>query len=189
MVSKLKSDSLNSREWWKILKTFIYPSSNTSSLPPIFDSANDRFAVGYHEKANVLNSHICSQSMIYDSFISLPCDYPLYSGEFLTNIVITPEEVFDVLQILRIGKASGPDGISNNILVESALQISSPLCRLFNLCLDKCALPTAWKSFLVCPIFKSEDPAIPSNYNPISLLNSMEKGLVLCTYPVNFVHV
>ena len=80
--------------------------------------------------------------MIDDCLIIPTCDYPHYSGELLTNIVIIPEEVFDVLQILHMGKACESDGI-NKILVEPALQFSYPFCRSCNLRLDKCVFPTA----------------------------------------------
>ena len=93
------------------------------------------------------------------------------------------------LKTLHIGKASGPDGINNKILLESALHISTPLCRLFNLCLDKCVLPTAWKTSLVCPILKSGDPTIASNYRPVSLLNTMEKVLERIIYKHIFNHL
>ena len=190
MALKLKSGNLGSRDWWKILKSFISPTSSSgSTLPPIFDSTNDRFAVDDYEKANVLNSFFCSQSEIDDSSITLPRDHPQFFGENINDITITPQEVFDVLQTLCISKASGPDGINNKILVESAFQISSPLCRLYNLCLDKCVLPSAWKTSLVCPIFKSGDRSIPSNYRPVSLLNTMEKVLERILYKHIFNHL
>ena len=147
MALKLRSGNLGSRDWWKILKSFkSLTSSSESTLPPIFDSANDRFAVDDYENANVLN--FCSQSEIDDSSITLRRDHPQFFGENINNITITPQEVFDVLQILCIAKASDPDGINNKILVESAFQILSPLCRLYNLCLNKCVLPSAWKHIL-----------------------------------------
>ena len=77
----------------------------------------------------------------------------------------------------------------SKILVESAFQISCPLCRLYNLCLDKCVLPSAWKTSLVCSIFKSGDRSIPSNYRPVSLLNTMEKVLERILYKHIFNHL
>ena len=101
MALKLRSGNLGSRDWWKILKSFISPiSSLGSTLPPIFYFTNDRFAVDDYEKANVLNSFFCSQSEIDDSSITLPRDHPQFFGENINNITITPQEVFDVLQTL-----------------------------------------------------------------------------------------
>ena len=97
MALKLKSGNLNPRDWWKILKSFICPtSSSPTTLPPIFDSSSDRFAVDDYEKANILNSFFSSQSMIDDSLNSLPDDYQQFVGEKLNSIVINPNEVFGV---------------------------------------------------------------------------------------------
>ena len=97
MALKLKSGNLNPRDWWQILKSFIcLTSSSPTTLPPIFDSSSDRFAVDDYEKANILNSFFSSQSMIDDSLNSLPDDYQQFVGEKLNSIVITPNEVFDV---------------------------------------------------------------------------------------------
>ena len=79
MALKLRSGNLGSRDWWKILKSFISPTSSSgSTLPRIFDSTNDRFAVDDYETANVLNSFFCSQSEIDDSSIILPLDHPQF---------------------------------------------------------------------------------------------------------------
>ena len=109
----------------------------------------------------------------------------------MNNIHITHTDVLDVLRTLSVGKASGPDGIDNRILVEAASQLVNPLCRLFNLCLDKSALPSSWKRSHVCPILKKGDPSIPSNYRPVSLLNTMEKVFerIIFKYVYNHLHV
>ena len=39
------------------------------------------------------------------------------------------------------------------------------------------SVPNSWKMSNVCPIFKSGDPFLPSNYRPISLLNNIDKVL------------
>ena len=74
-------------------------------------------------------------------------------------------------------KASGPDGIHNRILCKGAAQLAYPLGDLFNASLNLCAVPSSWKMSNVCPIFKGGDPSIPSNYRPVSLLNTIEKVL------------
>ena len=41
-------------------------------------------------------------------------------------------EVLDVLKTFKLGKASGPDGINDRILIEAAGQLAPHLCDLFN---------------------------------------------------------
>ena len=93
----------------------------------------------------------------------------------LQSIHITQEEVIDSIKCLKIGKASGPDGIDNRILKETIYQLSYPFCDLFNSCLNTSKMPSCWKIANVCPIFKKGDPSLASNYRPISLLNTIEK--------------
>ena len=58
-----------------------------------------------------------------------------------------------------------------------SLRYTGPLIQLFNYSLHCCKMPSAWKLFNVCLLFKGGDPSIPSNYRPVSLLNIIEKVL------------
>ena len=78
---------------------------------------------------------------------------------------------------LNVGKAVGPDTISNRLLQELALPLSAPLCNLFNFSLRTGQVPSSWKEAHVTPIHKKNDPSDVSNYRPISLLNTMGKVL------------
>ena len=86
-----------------------------------------------------------------------------------------PSEVLDVLKALKTGKATGPDGIKSRILIQSAHQLAPHLSKLFSFSLNTSSVPNSWKISNVCPIFKSGDPSLPSNYRPVSLLNNIEK--------------
>lgn len=56
----------------------------------------------------------------------IPYDIPV-----LVNIVFTQDEVKDTRQSLKLGNASGPNGI-NRVLKELMFELSSPLYSLFN---------------------------------------------------------
>ena len=47
--------------------------------------------------------------------------------------MFTTDEVKAILRTLPVGKAVGPDGISNRILRELASELSTPLATLFNI--------------------------------------------------------
>jgi len=89
---------------------------------------------------------------------------------------------------LPLGKACGPDGINNKLLVEASHELSQPLCDLFNMSLSSSTVPYDWKTSNVCAILKKGDVSIPSNYRPISLLNTMEKVLerIIFKHEFNF---
>ena len=82
----------------------------------------------------------------------------------LSSIILTLAEIKVVLKSLPVGKAVGPDGISNKILCELSVEISMPFCSLFNQSLQTGVFPDCWKISNVCPIPKSGNHSSISNY-------------------------
>ena len=113
IAAKLTSNSLTSKDWWSVLKSFIAPNDKRS-IPPI--EHNDRIYTSEHDKANVLNTFFQSQSFLNDKNALLPAILPTMLESELNNIVLTTDEVDSVLKILPVGKATGPNGLSNRIL-------------------------------------------------------------------------
>ena len=66
---KLKSESLSSKQWWTVLRTFIF-QNNSSCIPPL---END--GVVYSEEidtANLLNNFFREQTVLNDNDALLP---------------------------------------------------------------------------------------------------------------------
>jgi hypothetical protein len=61
----------------------------------------------------------------------------------------------DMISTLDANKAVGPDTISNKMLIVVKVQISKPLCMLFNKYLLQNIFPTEWKLAHVIPLFKA----------------------------------
>ena len=55
-------------------------------------------------------------------------------------------------------------------------------CDLFNQSLNTNTVPSLWKISNVCPILKSGDASLLSNYRPVSLLNNIEKILEIIIF-------
>ena len=161
LSEKLLASTLSSNDWWRTLKYLIKPHS-ASLIPPLNKDAT--IISSNVDKANVFNDYFISQCQLNDDNtplpdMNIPNDIPV-----LENIVLTPDEVKDTLQSLKLGKASGPDGINNRVLKELAFELASPLCTLFNFSLSNSAVPTSWKQANVTPIFKKDDHSEVSNY-------------------------
>ena len=101
---------------------------------------------------------------------SYPVDSPL------SNIVLTSDEVESVLKSLPVGKAIGPDGISNRVLKELSREISPALCGFFNQSLHTGIVPDSFKQAYVSQVHKGGDPSEISNYRPVSLLSNLDKA-------------
>ena len=172
LAEKLKCNDVSSRDWWSTLKGFICPNK-TKTIPPLHSNGN--IITETIDKANLLNNFFRDQTIIDDYNIDPPTvtAYPVFSE--LDSLILTSDDVLSVLKLLPIGKAAGPDGVSNRILKELSEQIAEPLTSLFNESLTKSCIPQAWKIANVSPIAKNDDPSLPSNYRPISLLSNLDK--------------
>ena len=95
------------------------------------------------DKANLLNSYFANQSRIDDSLSFIPYENQEIVNNSLDSINDMPSDVLDVLKTLKLGKASGPDGINNRILIEADGQLAPHLCDMFNQSLNTSSVP--WK--------------------------------------------
>ena len=172
IANKLKTGSLSSRDWWRTLKSVISPSSK-QSLPPL--EHNGLSITEDAAKTNILNDFFRDQTLINDNGIELPDITPHSVHSQLSSLIVTPEEVKSVLKSLPVGKAAGPDGISNRVLRELSVELSNPFCSLFNCSLQTGVFPDTWKLSNVTPIDKGGNRSSPKNYRPVSLLCNPEK--------------
>ena len=169
--NKLLDTNLQPKDYWRTLKQFIKPQQR-SSIPPL--NADDVILDDDSDKANLYNDYFTQQTSLDDTHASLPAT-PLENTTTLSSFIITQDEVQETLKSLNVGKAVGPDSISNRLLKELAVPLSLPLCDLFKFSLQNGQVPTSWKEANVTPIHKKDDPSIVSNYRPISLLNTIGK--------------
>ena len=172
IAEKLKSKTLSPKDWWATLKTFITPTFS-SNIPPLEN--NGHIITNEYEKANVFNTYFQSQTILEDSNAILPDLPPPSYHTQLNKIVITPLEVESILKTLKLGKASGPNGLNNRVLKELSKELSSPLCSLFNQSLNMGIFPASYKIAHVSPVPKKGDLSVTSNHRPISLLNAEGK--------------
>ena len=172
LAEKLKSKSLTARDWWSTLKTFISPNIK-STIPPL--EHENHIYTDEHDKENILNIFFQSQTLLDENNASLPDLVPSVVRSQLNSISFSPLEVESILKTLAVGKASGPNALSNRILREIASEISFPFCSLFNQSLRTGIVPTSYKEANVCPVPKTGDLFKVSKYRPISLLNSEAK--------------
>lgn len=163
----------DSKAYWHLMKKLI--SGYTSSvIPPLFDTENSTVQYNDFDKAELLNNYFCSIANLNDGNISPPPFCQRTEAE-LTNITICKQEVLDILKILKLGKASGLDGVSHHLLKYTAETVCTPLKQLFNLSLSLGTFPEQWKTALVLPLFKNGERQLPSNYRPIALLSTVGK--------------
>ena len=90
----------------------------------------------------------------------------------LTN----PDEVQEAMRSLKVNKAPGPNGIPNRALKHLPQRAVSLLVQIFNAVLLTHHFPPMWKHTRVISILKpGKDPALPSSYRPVSLMDTIGK--------------
>ena len=85
--------------------------------------------------------------------------------------------VLDIIKSFDSKASPDIDGLSLKLVKYVAHEISRPLAHIFNLSLQKGIFPENLKSSRTVPIFKSRDPKLCDNYQPISLVNTLSKIL------------
>ena len=92
------------------------------------------------------------------------------------------------MKSLPVGKAVGPDGISNHVLKELSREISPALYGFFNQSLNTGIVPDSFQQAYVSPVHKGGDPSEISNYRPISLLSNLDKAFerLILKYVYNY---
>ena len=182
----------NPKTYWKIMKMLIKSNKGCSNIPPlqniIQDEGLDEVVYEDDEKCELLNKYFSFISSLEDANIPLP-DIEHGTNNFLRDIVITTDEIVDIIKILNPNKASGPDIISHKMLKLCPEKIAVPLQIIFNKSLLQCKYPTSWKIAHVIAIFKKGDKSLPSNYRPISLISCVGKLMERVIYKYVFNHL
>ena len=110
-------------------------------------------------------------------------------SSLLQSIQLSVSEVATALRIPDPKKVCGPDGIPGRLLKGVSSEIAPSLCRLFNLSLSLGAVPASWKLANITPVFKKDDPSLPMNYRPISLLLILSKVFERCVFNHCYSHL
>jgi len=88
---------------------------------------------------------------------------------------ITFEEVENAIKELKNKKASGPDGICNEILKCKSVQLKMSLLHVFNTILLNGTYPKQWMFSIITPIHKNGDKNNPENYRGIAVSDNTNK--------------
>ena len=100
------------------------------------------------------------------------------TGERLTEIEITEEDVYEVIEGLRADSAPGPDMINNRVLKETKDELKRPLTLLFRKSMAEARIPDDWREAHVTPIYKEKGKKSETgNYRPVSLTSSACKAM------------
>lgn len=96
--------------------------------------------------------------------------------------LITEQEIIEAAKKLKNKLTSGVDNVPSFIVRDCINAFATPLRILFNLILSTNEYPNIWKTTKICPILKTGDPSVISNYRPIAILCNFGKLFEITIY-------
>ena len=166
--------ALITKKFWGYVKY----TSNCSQIPKTVKMGSE-VKTNPYDKANLFNEHFFNQfsdKSKYDIDIDFNNDV-LYK-EY--DINFTLQKVYNLLRLIKPGKACGPDKIHGKIFKNCAKTLCGPLSVMYNLSFKTAMIPEEWKLSHVVPIFKKGNKNDVSNYRPISLTSLVMKNFEKC---------
>lgn len=171
----LNNDYSESKRTWDVIKNELCISKKPNTITSLSDD------LGLYLKpldiANCLNNHFTRshKSSSLDDYTSLDTT-PGILGSSLLNFGIDEDLILGTLLAIDADSATGPDNISNKILVHCAHSLSYPLSIIFRKSLEESTFPSFWKGANVTPIYKKKgNPNDANSYRPISLTCGFSK--------------
>ena len=152
-------EAKDSKEFWKLINKLKKRTYNEN--PITIDVWEQHFVELLGKK---------SETIISDR------PYLIDSDETLDS-PITDTEIIENIKSLKVGKATGPDLIPNEILKGVKNTLLEPIKQLFNDLIKSNNFPEQWMEGTIVTIFKKGNPNTPANYRPITLFNTIPKLL------------
>ena len=90
---------------------------------------------------------------------------------FINDIVLSTNEVTEVLKGLNPPKAVGPEQVHTQTLPASSHVIGAPLTYLLNISPAEDKRLSCWKTAIVTPVYKKGNEEMCNNYRSISMLS------------------
>ena len=167
LLEQLKDDP---KRFWNYTRHF----SKSSATIDVLEDDDGVLITDDTAKANLLNQFFVSVLTEETAFDSDNTTSTLTNT--LTSLNLTPDMVRQKLLKLKANKASGPDGVSINVLRQCP-DFDVPLTILFNKSLLSGDIPQDWKNANVIPLYKKGTRTSCNNYRPVSLTSQIVKVL------------
>ena len=146
---KLSDPNVSKTSYWKIL-TKIMNRCKAQKIPPIL--VNHCFVTDCKIKCNIFAKYFSEQCKLIVNSSVFPHISYLTNVRF--NVVNITGELLSLLRAINPTKSSGPDEISDCMLLFCDVSLVRPLKLLFENILSTGIYPNFWKIANITPIFK-----------------------------------
>ena len=172
LYAKSNSNSGRAKTFWKIIKSN-FGNKNNTRIPTLRENNTDVTCDA--DKAILFNNFFSDQSTLDLSKEPKLPTLSTKTDKTILNISVLSEQVLSILNSLDTSKATGPDGVGNNVLRSCAESLCYPITFVAQMSLDQGVFPAVWKRANVVPVYKKGDKHNKKNYRPVSLLSNISK--------------
>ena len=179
--SELKSYNGNLKKTWGLLRELINKDNNSVDACTIFNLNNTTVVRNPQDIADCFNEYFANVGAKLSGNIPRHASnaYTQYlQGSYPDSLMLTPctpAEILNIIANLNDKDSAGSDEIPLSLLKKCAQPLTLILSMLVNNAFCTGHFPDELKIAKVCPIFKTGQPDVFSNYRPISLLSSFSK--------------
>ena len=125
--NKLAQPNIGHKHFWSAYKK-IANKKNTTNIPPLINDG--QFVPNSKDKADLFNNFFAEQCTTNDNGSVLPT-FILKTDASLSTLLISRDEIINIIKHLDINKANGYDGISALMLRNCTPEVSVPLAIIF----------------------------------------------------------
>ena len=170
--ARIASLPRSSKDWWKLNRELLNRKTKVSTIAPLKDTQG-KWVLDPAGKANLLATTFQCKSKLPPGIDRQPCSSrdPLMSDFQL----IRSRWVLRILKALKVGKASGPDGLPVRIFKECCVQLAPAIALLIRFLLRARRWPDIWRHHRVHPLFKKGAVSKPQNYRGVHLTDVISK--------------
>jgi exonuclease III len=172
----------NSNQLWRVIKLL---RNKGNRIPPLKSSTGSLLITDIEKAEEIgkvfVNAHSTtyfdrSDAMTEAEVSASSLNLNFFSAAVSESQMPTPSEISQLIRQLKVKKSPGNDAIPNILLKHLPRKGIVLFMYIVRACLRLSYFPTTWKTAKVTPIPKAgKDLSSPSNYRPISLLNSLSK--------------
>ncbi len=176
---KFKEIRHNAKETWKALNSLIRTKANKSKKVTELETDGKKITKD-KDIADTFNKFYASVGESQAETIPATDRDPMSylnqpSRDSMFFFPTSKEEITEICKTLAKKPSKGPDGIPTNIILNSVAEIGDILVNCIDSSLESGTFPDCLKKATVIPLHKKKSKKDPSNYRPVSLLNSLSK--------------
>lgn len=157
--------------FWKTIKSLVPKNEKTNNI------SSDTWTKYFNKLLNINIGKKEDKKYSYMHYVknSLPILEKVMDTKGPLDQSITLDEMENAIKELKRRKASGPDGICNEILKCKSTELKKALLHVFNTILSNGNYPKQWMLSIITPIHKNGDKNNPENYRGIAVSDNTNK--------------